>query len=260
MSKPNTQTIYDGDVVLERDARHRYTLRRLGETHPNTIVPSVTGIVGLLDKPFLRQWTANECAKHVQESVVPGQVLDEVQVAQLTQAARYAWKQKRDRAQTVGSIVHDWAEEFIGRMVEGQDAPELPVAPQARTGVEAFLRWWESAGLEPLAVERMAFHPGEMYVGTFDLLAKSGDRTILVDYKTGSGVYEEHHFQTAAYVLALEEEGIAVDQRLLVHLDRDSGLVTPHALDGPDGESKGRERNLAVFLGLRGAYRGLKGL
>lgn len=263
--------LYDGDAILELDAKHRYSADVKG-AGPRA-VPGTTGITGVIDKSgALVGWAKNQVLDYIRERVVFDSKgafvldhkgarlpLDEIQLATLLQEAKYADKRKTEKAATIGTTVHEWVERHIKLILDGH-AKQLP-APRNKTvlnGVSAFLQWEAANKVEYIFSERQVLSIKHWFAGTLDILAVVNGKLSVVDIKTTSGVYDEMFLQTAAYVIALEEEfGEKIEQRIIVHLNRDTGVVTPHPVDQ---EGPGIEADTKGFLGARDVFFRLKGL
>lgn len=157
--------------------------------HPASgeLVPSVTNILGMLNKPALVGWAAKvvaEQAADLRESLVRME-RDEV-VTLLKGAASRKSRGAADR----GTDIHGWLE----AVTTGQDEPELSsAAEQYRDGARAFL---DDCWGETVTTEITMFAPD--YAGTADAIARLDGRTTLLDYKTSSGIYPEAALQLSA--------------------------------------------------------------
>lgn len=257
---------------LEFNAKnHRYKI-----AGTKTYVPSVTTILGLLNKPFLVAWAANIGADAVAallEEVCAdedrkGQTLEEA-ADWLGEAAHAAAKQahaeKRDEGASIGTEVH----QAIHAWHLDPMSVEPPENWSAQLAFDAFLEWWASQNLKALEVERIVADPHGNYCGTLDLIAQSNDGAIhLVDIKTSNksdsnplGIYPENLFQLAAYAMAFEAEtGRMVDYAWIVAAGKD-GRLASFCMDAIDIERYGHGfKMLAEFLPiLREAEKHVRG-
>ncbi|WP_460170231.1 CRISPR-associated protein Cas4, partial [Thermus sp. FJN-A] len=143
-----------------------------------------------------------------------------------------------------GTDLHAWAEaHFKG------ERPPLPEEEPLRGMARRLADWWDGNGGRLLRSEEAVFHPEHRYAGRVDLVARCGDRLVVVDLKTSSRVYPEHLLQVGAYALALREEGLAVEGGFVVAL-REGMKVAEVPLEEA-GEA---------FLGLLAVHRFLRGL
>lgn len=189
--------LYQGNVQLVFDEdRHVYTVA--GEK-----VEGVTSVLGVINKPQLIPWAVKETANYIKTNLLPGIMLDEVQIETLCEQAKGAHRRKKEEAGNIGKLVHAFVENCIK---DPTNLPDMPVNEQARHGCEAFLTWREQHKVEFLSCEKVVYSKKYKYAGTYDFLAIIDGKKMLGDIKTSSGIYDEYFFQTAAYELALREE------------------------------------------------------
>ena len=82
---------------------------------------------------------------------------------------------------------------------------------------------WEGFNkIKPIATEMKVWNEEHKYQGTLDLIAKIGRRLVLVDWKSGSGIYADMGMQLVAYAKAYEEmTGICIKRGLIVLVGKD---------------------------------------
>jgi hypothetical protein len=192
---------------ITRSADHRYTFD--GKTYPG-----VTGILSVIDKSAaLMSWAARQTAEaavnlanDITQSIdCPGfgrsgldslieNVGNEGAIKALT--SRSSWK--RDEAASLGTEVHNLADQLVNGTLRVEDVPS-----RATRHVNAYTDWWTASGWTVRASEAMVVHPDAGYGGTIDLLCRDRDGlTVLADIKTGKAVYQEAVLQLTAYGLA----------------------------------------------------------
>jgi CRISPR/Cas system-associated exonuclease Cas4 (RecB family) len=154
-------------------------------------IPSVTEIIGIIDKPFLRMWYGKngirECERIKKES---GEL---------------------------GSRVHDAIEAYLRG-----DIPAVN-SHQETEMLQHFVRWREFSDFRPVELELKVVSERYRFHGTFDALGTFGDSTELVmcDWKTSSKIDDTYALQLSAYAAAYEERtGIAVKEGLIVRMDK----------------------------------------
>lgn len=83
---------------------------------------------------------------------------------------------------------------------------EVPV--KYADAVDAVMGWLQKGGPDgPYVVEDVevnVFHPELLYAGQIDCVARCGNRVIIIDWKSGRDIYENHAMQIAAYAMAYE--------------------------------------------------------
>lgn len=154
-------------------------------------VPSVTTVLESLAKPGLQFWAAREVATYAVDN------LD--RWADMPREDAVDWlkgtpQRVSTRAAGKGTDIHRHAEALI----HGH-ADDVPL--HLRPYVEACARWLDRWEVSPALVETAVYHRTLGYAGEADLFGLSNrhDEPILVDYKTGKGVWPEAALQIAAY-------------------------------------------------------------
>ena len=160
-------------------------------------VPSVTQITGLLNKN-LHEWAVRQVVEYLKGELQPGLVLSPEEVERILQEAATAHHRAAQGAAGRGASLHGWAEAYL----RGQDPP-LPEEEPLRGMCLSLKAWWEGNGGHSLRSEEAVFHPEHRYAGRVDLVARFGDRLVVVDLKTSPQAYPEHLLQVGAYALAL---------------------------------------------------------
>jgi hypothetical protein len=120
--------------------------------------------------------------------------------------AERAHQRALTKAGDIGTQAHARVKWFLAQQC-GQDPGPCPViSDQAARAYVSFTDWWAQAGLKPVRVEQPIWHAGLGYAGTGDLIADDSDGfRDIYDFKTGKGIYLEHHLQVRAYVEAARE-------------------------------------------------------
>lgn len=212
------------------DKRHRYTL-------DDTPVPSVTTILGVLDKPGLPYWAAGLVARDAIENCAywgqrirngedPGRIIRDLK--------RSPWKE-RDKAARRGTRIH----QVLEAAAHG-DPTECPrdLLPMAQQAVDLLDR----EGVRTVETEARGYNRGLWYAGTIDLIATIRGRTWLLDWKSSRSVHETHVMQVAAYahmdtILTIDGEEKPmphIDRLGIIHIsDESATLIDAGDPDGP---------------------------
>jgi hypothetical protein len=170
--------------------------------HPVTgdLVPSVTNVIGMLDKPALPRWAAKVVAEQAwtMRSSLSGLGRDEA-VEILKQSP---WRSS-SRSAARGTSIHFYLE----CAMRGDDLPELEgQARDYQAAADSVLRWFDAHAIELVASEQTVF--SHAYAGTYDAHLRwhytdDAYEDWLVDYKTGtSGPYDEVSLQLSALAAA----------------------------------------------------------
>lgn len=176
-------------------------------------------------------------------------VLDEI-----IEKSKNADKEELDAAAEVGSIAHNWIEEYIHALLEDADdrrlelLAKLPTDERAANACIAACEWMVRHNVRWIATERKIFSRTHNYAGTMDGMARVDscddpgccahefkDRLTLVDWKTSNYLYIEYLFQTAAYQHAHQEEtGEMVEDRWVIRLGKDDAEFDPWHVPGQE--------------------------
>lgn len=161
--------------------------------HPNTgeLVPSVTNIIGVLNKPALPRWAAKVVAEQAAAMKASLGNLDDAEIVDMLKAA--PWRSS-GRAADRGTTIHAYLE---CRML-GIDPPEISgEAARYRKAADAWLEDWQP---EVVATELTVFGPD--YAGTGDLWCMRDGVLTVVDFKSSKAIYNEAALQLAALARA----------------------------------------------------------
>lgn len=182
---------------------------------------SVTNLLSVINKPALIPWAAKverelviEAAANLYSDLpsdpnAPRMKRDAF-VRTLVQriGAEKAHQRIAKKATDIGGQAHQLIEWNLRKELGYKPGPEPKVDKNAGTAFAAFASWWKGAGYKPVRVEQMVFHPGKLYAGTLDLLAKDDkDRLGIVDFKTSKAIYPEYLLQVSAYAEAVNAMG-----------------------------------------------------
>jgi hypothetical protein len=158
--------------------------------------PSVTAILkGGVPAPFLPAWAAKAAAEYAVAN------LDRLALLPAGQAVREVKRapwQQRDQAAELGTAVHA----AIEADAAGHPRPELP--DRAGPLLAAYERFAADHRPTWLASEATVFSRRYGYAGTLDAICALPclGRVVVLDCKTGRGVYPEAALQLAAYAHA----------------------------------------------------------
>lgn len=265
--------LYNGKQELEYEENpwHRYYLR-------DSQLAGATSVSGLLDKPALVSWAAKMACESIASELKPGMILDEVNLTKALSTAKTAHRTRSNQAAEIGTMVHDWLEQWVLSQIESAAyvTPDLPVARRVRSCVELMLGWFDKHVDQFIFAERKVLSLQNMAAGTADIGFITRDqRAAVADFKTGNTVqssygktagqiYHEIRIQTAFYVGALAEEGIIVDpketDRYIFHIPQATGKFTPYNL-AMESENyfSDWEADWDAFGHLRQVFKYLKG-
>jgi len=164
-------------------------------------VPSVTTILGILDKPALVKW-AWQCGIDGED-----------------------YRKVRDKAADIGTIAHYLIECYLKK-----EAPDLRDYSQdniekAQISFNAFLDFEKGHHLKPIVIEQTMVSNKYKFGGTIDLIAEMDGVIQLIDFKTSKGIYPEMIIQLSAYEKLVNENGIKVKENSgnILNINKETG-------------------------------------
>jgi hypothetical protein len=244
-----SKAIRQGDIY--RDGRHRYHT-------PIGIIPSVTGITGILDKSnALIPWAVNVTCDYIINNWN-----ERDGILKLVSRARMESTRVKREAADIGTAVHDlvevWIKKRLGENVE-YDQSALQDA-NVKSAFSAFLKWAEQVRLDPILSERMVWSKEWEYAGTLDLVGwmqphpYSEPKLFLCDVKSSKGFYpQQMATQLVAYEKALMERppaglGAPIFGLGVIRLDKECGEPEWHDCTAM------REGAWETFAAMRNLY------
>ena len=182
------------------------------------LFPSVTNVLGVINKPALVPWARNAALESVQTALLARAGMTESitaeWVADVIDQARQTPDFKRDQAAGFGTQAH----ELIDRIIQGLE-PE--VSPELEAVVNNFMAWRAASDMDIRLTEAMLYSAKYRYAGSADAVAYRDGKLTVLDWKTSNGIYPEYGLQVAAYAKALEEmTGEPVSEAWTVRLGR----------------------------------------
>ena len=156
--------------------------------HPEEgLVPSVTNIIGIMDKPALPRWAAKMVAERAAQMKRALPNMDDGDIVDMLKAVPW---QRSGRAAERGTDIHDYLE----KRLLGCEPDEL--SDDARPYQAAADAWLEDRSFDDVWTELTVFHPN--YAGTVDFVARDGDLWVIGDFKTSKAIYDEAAMQLSA--------------------------------------------------------------
>jgi hypothetical protein len=201
----------------------------------------VTTIVRVLGKgEALLQWAVDCSLEAISKAKDP--------TPQIWEAARYAWRDKRDSAGVKGTDAHDIIEAYVREWIaewNGHCTYTWADKTEITDTVRPFVNWARDNDIRFLDCEVVQHSKEHWYAGRFDLLYEFKGETWLGDIKTSKGVYPENFIQLGGYDIMCQEGGIDVAHRAVLHLKKDTLEVHP---------SFDRKRDTESFLSCLKLY------
>jgi hypothetical protein len=210
-------------------------------------VPSVTTILNVINKPALIPWavrtTVDYIGTHLDElknSLTAGQAND------IFNEAKQASKAVSQEAMDIGTQVHEAIECFFKG--EAYDLTTMP--DPARKAYSSFLDWVNGARFKCEATEVRLYNEQDNYAGTCDAVGTIDGDVVLIDFKTGSGIYPEATLQVSAYARAYSLKNVDIIQRAyIVRFGKDSAQFEVKEID-----REGLREEYSAFMCALGLY------
>jgi hypothetical protein len=158
--------------------------------HPSgDLVPSVTNVIGILDKPALPRWSAKMVAEMAYRMRHALPEMTESEAVDMLKGSPWS---KSKRAADRGTDIHGYLEALLNGW-----EPDV-LSPDARPYKDAADGWLETVndGIEVVGTEQTMFHP--LYAGTCDLVARRDGTLTILDFKTSKAIYDEAALQLSA--------------------------------------------------------------
>ncbi|HUR18860.1 MAG TPA: PD-(D/E)XK nuclease family protein [Acidimicrobiales bacterium] len=177
-------------------------------------LPSVTTVLGIINKPGLSWGAAKETALFAVHHPEEWQHLSpEDAVSRLYRHHKGVWTDKGARGTEIHTIAQQWT---------NGEAVDVPV--EYTPYVDALEAFYNDHRPTWIAVERTVIDRRRGYGGTFDAIAQIGDRLLLIDLKTGKRYPAEVVLQLAAYRFAeamaiYDEAGALVNTEPMPEVD-----------------------------------------
>lgn len=202
----------------------------IGERNPELCLasgqyPSVTRVLDMVPKPFLIPWAAK-----VQRE---GAVLQDG-------TTTHNYQDVTNQSRTLGTMIHKLVASRLAKTMP----PALPDGPLSEAAYRSLAIFDEQFVLsgEVLAVETMISSDTLGLIGIPDLIVKTTDGLMIVDWKSSPNLYPETRLELAGYaLLASEYYNLPVIYMQAFRLDYNEGATFNEAKDlltiddyGPD--------------------------
>lgn len=186
----------------------QHTVYKLAD---GTRVPGVTTITGVMDKPALVKW-ANGLG------------------LQGIETTKYV-----DELAAVGTLAHDGIHCHLTDTPWNTDDCSKNQIDLAETCIIKWHYFADNHDIEVIHSEWPLVSEEHRYGGTCDLYCKLDGKPTLLDLKTCKGIYDDHFTQLAGYYLLIKEQGLPIDQVMIVRIGRsDAEGTQPEVKECPD--------------------------
>ncbi len=164
-------------------------------------LPSVTTIIGVLNKPALLEW-AYQCGLRGED-----------------------YKKVRDTAADVGTLAHYMIQCHLRG--EPPDTKDYS-ANNIELAENCLIKYWEwekeHPQFKPVLIEEPLVSEVYNFGGTIDCLVSDGDNYHLIDHKSSKTIYPDMFIQLAAYEQLLLEKGHPVKTSRILRISKDGSV------------------------------------
>ena len=182
------------DLIIKKrsKAHQRYRLA------DGTIVPGVTTILDVMNKPALVKWANNLGLQGIDSSAYV------------------------DETAKIGTLAHEMVQEYLGGPEWDRSTYNAGQIDLAENAVLSFFEWERRnvSSFETVFIEKQFVSETNRYGGTVDWYGELDGQMWLVDFKTCKALFPEHTYQTAAYWALLLEHGYRVDGVRILRIGR----------------------------------------
>lgn len=166
--------------------------------------------------------------------------------------AKGAFRRYTKGAADSGTLAHDYIENHICEKEQPKDLVErIKKDEKAKNSVKAFDKWEKEHRVEWLASELVVGSEVHEFGGKLDAIAYINGIPSLIDLKTSNQFSPEYALQTGAYLLALEEMGFKVLQRIILRIPKTGDNFETITLQNNLEDGNRLDLDIKGFLALR---------
>jgi hypothetical protein len=243
------QSIRNDFTPMHTEHEHWYKHEETGK-----IVPSVTTVLSVLDKPWLAKWKVHEAVRYIVSGY--SGILNAGDLESILEESMKVSERKVVQAQVVGTTVHNAIEEFIAEWIRygvqpksvmdffdknfvidsathlRYDNTQTQIIAALRSAQELFDRYKDAV---PLASEIRVGDPVAGYAGTLDLVILVNGKVEIWDWKTSNQINEKdpgYPMQISIYKKAFESMiGIKVEKLCIIQLSKHEDKYAIYTVD-----------------------------
>ena len=246
--------MFDKNIYRFSKGRHLHELLVDGRWQALT---GITTVLGIIAKPFLIQWSANEAVDYIDKALNEQLESQPIETdlllwlhdhwKEITKEAKIAHRKKKEKAGEQGTDIHAIIEKIIKEAIEKNDGVIKNVLHEVPQ-VQRFLEWVVNNNVRFIASELHLYSREHFLGGVVDGVVEIDGEKWIMDTKTG-GVYAEAFFQMAGYQLMIEELGLYQDIKghIILGLLKTGEFVEKRSISNED--------NKKAFLSALSLYR-----
>ncbi len=186
------------------------------------IVPGVTTVLGILNKPALLYWAWN----------LGMQKID--------------YRKFKDDKAMIGTLAHDLIESHLQNIPTDYSDYSKNQIDAAENSMLSWLEWEKQHPIKKIhSIEEQLVSEELPFGGTNDIFCalecEDGAFDEIIDLKTGKGIYDEYVYQVAALKHLQEEHGRTVNRCRIINVPRTEDETFLERIISPDELDKGWE-------------------
>ena len=124
--------------------------------------------------------------------------------------------ESRDKAANVGTIVHARIMAYYKGYEIDNSNISAEVWQMTEASMKSFYEWAKPRDVKPIMIEEPMVSEIYQYGGTFDIYGVMDGELTLLDFKSGSGLYDEHFIQLAAYAQLIKETELHKIEKIVI--------------------------------------------
>jgi len=113
-----------------------------------------------------------------------------------------------DKAAEAGTLAHQMILDYFKKVKTDTSEYSQEIIDKAENSFLSFLEWIKGKEIIPDKVEFQIVSDTQRFGGTPDFFGRVNGIRTLIDFKTGSGIYEEYGYQLAGYQILLMEKDL----------------------------------------------------
>tara|TARA_R110002020_G_scaffold21850_3_gene74050 strand:- start:3768 stop:4460 length:693 start_codon:yes stop_codon:yes gene_type:complete len=142
-----------------------------------------------------------------------------------------AVKSSSQKGLETGTEVHRILDEWLTAKKNGEE-PFLQADPSHITQAKKIIDWLDMHECEIQDVEVNVYHPELLYAGQVDCIARRGNSLLLLDWKSGRGIYNSYAGQIGGYIMCYEAmTGERIDEGWILRSDVDGNFEAKQVED-----------------------------
>ena len=220
-------------------------------------IPNSSDLAKVCQDSFpLIMWSAKCAAEKFEDLIEPGKPIDEIQKKEIYQQIKTAHRNTLEKAGDIGTNVHEHIEDYIKTDIEPKIYNE-----QIKHSFGLFKEWWDDNKkfYEVMYLEKVCYHSLK-FCGTVDAVMRDAmtGEIIVVDWKSGSGIYKSHIMQCMFYLMALNEEFGFNCKRIMIVNAPKKGNLKIKSIDVKASDIKAAKCALMLYLWINKKERKVK--